>query len=75
MSKVRVTIDLDYATGDYEVQYNNVSEPGVPLDFTKTMALVKRIVGVHAPAVEGEADSPVPLGAIIQAKRDKGEMQ
>lgn len=55
--RVRVTIEFDTKTGDYEVQYNNLSQPGQPIDFAKVSVALDRVLGHHSGAVEsGDAE-------------------
>jgi len=46
-SKIRVTFEIEPDTGDYEVQYQNVSEPGQSIDLTRVMKIMKRVIGDH----------------------------
>lgn len=67
MSKVRVTVELDLKTGDYDIQYNNLSQPGKPLDFTALMQFMHKVFVVHATDVIDDAED----GRTGQAKLDE----
>lgn len=52
--KVRVTIEFDTTSGDYEVQYNNLSSPGEPIDFGVVSRALDRVLGHHGKAMEDD---------------------
>jgi hypothetical protein len=70
VKKIRLTIDLDTESGDYEIQYNNISEPGKPLDFSKIMLYLRGLFSKHEKDVLKEADS----GKSKRTSRDTDEM-
>jgi len=70
MKKIKATIEIDLDTGDYGIQYNNVSEPGKDLDFTLIMKYLRAIFSKHEPEVLKDAET----GKSGQSKRDKEEM-
>lgn len=54
---VKVTIELNTDTGEYTMQYNNLSSPGEPFDVLPVNAALKEIVlqRVERQDCEGEA--------------------
>lgn len=54
--KFRATFEVDSVTGDYEVQYDNLGDPGQPMDFKKVISCLKTVLGDHVPAVESEQE-------------------
>jgi len=43
--KIRVTIEFDIDSGEYELQYKNISHPGTSIDANHLTEAVRRILG------------------------------
>lgn len=52
--KARIILDVDTETGDYEMQFRNVSKPGEPMDAGRIMELVRRAFA----QVQGRTEVP-----------------
>lgn len=42
--KIRITIDIDTQTEDYDIEFRNVSDPGGGIDQDVLMELLRRIM-------------------------------
>jgi hypothetical protein len=42
--KVRLTLDLDLASGDYDMVVNNLSQPGGMIDLGRALAMVRKVL-------------------------------
>ena len=41
--KVRCEIDVDLESGDYEMRFRNVSQPGARMDFVQIQPVMRRV--------------------------------
>lgn len=53
----RVTVDVDTLTGEYEIQFSNVSHPGEPVDYSELRGFLKAIVGDFDEKVQSDPES------------------
>lgn len=44
MKQVRITFDVDCETGDYDVAFKNVSNPGEMMDLVPILVILKRVM-------------------------------
>lgn len=50
--KIRVTVDIDMESGDYDMTFSNLDAPGQPIDLTKVLD----VLGLLATDVSGQAE-------------------
>lgn len=53
--KIAIDFVLDTDTGDYDVCYRNMSNPGGLIDFTKTMRMLRKVLVEHEADTEEDA--------------------
>lgn len=41
--KIQAIIDLDLDTGDYEIQFKNVSQPGASMDYHRAAHALRKV--------------------------------
>ena len=60
--KIKVAIEVDLSTGNYDVRCDNLSQPGAPIDVHTLGQVVGRIMGeLRAPSVASQAILGLPL--------------
>jgi len=50
--KVRVTVEIDMESGDYDMTFSNLSDPGRPIDLTAVLD----VLGLISPDVRDQAE-------------------
>lgn len=45
MAKFSVLVEFDTGTGDYEMEFKNISEPGVGIEYNMVKEALRRIFG------------------------------
>lgn len=70
MRKIQALVTVDLDSGEYEIVYKNVSNPGESIDFTEASRYLRAVFLKNEKQVNADAES----GETAQAKHDKGDL-
>jgi hypothetical protein len=57
MKKIRVSIEIDVSTGEYELTWNNLSNPGESIDLYTLIEATRRVVNDFGDRQTGKVET------------------